>query len=232
MIFSLLVSTTVADPTLYLNLRVAGTDSHVIESVTPGQVIPLEIYATMSEGVTSPGFVTCAMGFKSTEGNVSLTGDFSGPQKHPDLFMGNLGSTHFSYDGIGGLDWGGVYPGNSPSGFFYPGTTRTLGVWNNDGDRNDVLLGAIDWTVSSTSMLEGSTLLTAFPLVDYSGNLNYFRFWTNGIQYMFTSTKSSTIVQIGEGVLIGVPEPSSCVLLFLGVVGFWAYRRLKRREIR
>lgn len=225
---------TVSQAALMVNVRLAAGQTNIIDTV--GQIVNLEIYATLPAGTTAPGAVSISYGLKSTEDAELLAGNIANVVRGSIFNTGSAGASHAAYDAVGGTDWGGTIPGTSTTGFATAGTLSTsTGVW--DAVKNEAVLGTFQWVATAVPSAYAETEVSAFNMIKavapdflYDTSFNY---WANGVNVKSTLTAYQTGTDwINPGATVTlttqiVPEPSTLVLLGMSCLALLAYRRRK-----
>jgi hypothetical protein len=210
-----------AEILLTYDLRVVGGDTAKHKYVNVGESVEIEVYAVITnhnDGEDS--IASSSLRFISTEATAPLTmGDMVSVTKNSAFALGALGGP-IQYDENPDMEWGGVYPGTSTSGYFNPSNLAYI-------PGPEVLLGTINWVASSVGAgVEDH--INAVAYVNKSTNRGYYTFKSDGTAYSNTNTYVADVIGYGADVVVeGIPEPSTWILLSMGALALLAIRRRK-----
>jgi hypothetical protein len=218
---------------LVINVRVTGGGNEVLVDHV-GQVVNFDVYATFTGTPTAPGLAAIALAARTISSPSipgTLLGDITGLTQ--TSILGTVGRAHAGYDGLTHQDWGGDNPGTTGQGFI---------IWLNpvevSTDANgEVMLGTMKWT--ATQVISGSIAwLYVTPYISsITGRPGFYNYTENGRTNQYTQANvfgnvegggPSVIQPIGATICLNpIPEPSTQVLLGMGVLALLAFRHRK-----
>lgn len=210
---------------MLFDLRIAGSPDPKAATIDHiGQVLSLEVWgmADTATGSTLLNNVsTASMRFTSVEDATNgLMGNMSDGQRSSAFTNGALGTVQ-QYDLNPDAEWGGPFPTLSNSAYLndlvLSGSVATV-----DGQ---IFLGRVTWT--STIAQLGSSTLQVVPFINSSTGQQAFKYTVDGV---LKTNSASNPIGVGSGApvqLIGIPEPSTLVLLGMGALALVFIRRRK-----
>jgi hypothetical protein len=205
-----------------LDLRIAGDGKQAtIDHV--GQVVNLELYATFDgTNPATTGVMTASERYTSIESDpTQLMGDISNVVRS----FGSLGANGLAittYDANPDAEWGGAYPTTSNTGYMnVADTVYHTGL--------SVKLADLQWTSTVANGTTGATVnLQAVAFINSTTLKVSWKFEVDGVSA--NNNLNATYLSSGAPVvlnIVGIPEPSTLVLLCMGCVALLAFRRRK-----
>jgi len=201
---------------LILDLRT--TDSTIIDHV--GQTVNFSVYGVLPSGSATTTITGVAMNFQSVEdASGGLQGNISNVLRNVAFSAVGSNGTERQYDPNPDMEWGGPVPATSVTGSFYPASISAVKV-NADGS---LLLGSFTWT--ATQIGPGTSAISAFPYMNATTQNGIFKYAVDGVT--LSNAAANNITSGGPVPLVGVPEPSTIILLGMGALALVFIRRRK-----
>jgi hypothetical protein len=221
----------VANPILVYDVRIAGSGAKSATITSVGQVVNLEIHALITDSDNSSGnegVVSSSLRFTSDESGAFVYGDLSNAAKAGAFTLGTVGAQR-NYDSNPDMEWGGVYPGHSTTGYFNPmSSTIVYGGTTYAPGWTDIPLGTIVWTATDVNP-GGQTSINAVPYVSDTTGRGTFNYKSDGVTYN-NSANDMSYVGMGSPLVLSVaaPEPGTLTLLGVALAGLSVYTWRKR----
>ena len=229
----LLCALSSAQAALVYDIRFDDSDTSGGYVSVPGQTVTLDLFARVT-GIDNS--MAAVEGFQEGYGSImaTLTGDISGSISStlaaPFQASGSQGGHANNLDGDSVLDIGSNQTVQN-SDFIFARATQiqsTGGTPTLAGDGMEFKLATITFTLGTGDQpfTYGSTLHIGFALPNFTSLTSVTALWMEDGVYQVSSMGSTAVPTVGAGItLTAIPEPSSALLLGVGVLVAGAVRR-------